>query len=91
VSGIFCIEESLYRTRSCRDKPRLAKRDAPGQDTGRSQGHLRSCLLGAPGERHQASCKIDRQWCDTPVRELFHEEALEVRFLERVFAGAKIE
>ena len=62
--------ESLYRTRSCRDKPRLAKRDTPGQDTGRPQGHLSSCLLGgAPREKHRATCKIDRQWCDTPGRE----------------------
>jgi hypothetical protein len=39
----------------------------PRQDTGRSQGHLSSCLLGgAPGERHRAMCKTDRQWCDTP-------------------------
>jgi hypothetical protein len=63
--------ESLYRTRSCRDKPRLAKRDTPGQDTGRSQGHLSSCLLGgAPGKRHRAICKKDRQRCDTPGWEL---------------------
>jgi hypothetical protein len=41
-------------------------RDAPGQDTGRSQGHLSSYLLGgAPGERHRARCKTDSRGCDT--------------------------
>jgi hypothetical protein len=42
------------------------RHDAPGQDTGRSQGHLRSYLLGgAPGERHRARCKADSRGCDT--------------------------
>jgi hypothetical protein len=60
------LSRNAYRTRPCRDKPRLAKRDAPGQDTGRAQGHLSSYLLrGAPGERHRAMCKSDRKWCDT--------------------------
>jgi hypothetical protein len=42
------------------------QRDALGQDTGRSQGHLSSYLLGgAPGERHRARCKLDSRGCDT--------------------------
>jgi hypothetical protein len=42
------------------------QRDAPGQDTGRSQGHLIGYLLGgAPGERHRARCKTDSRGCDT--------------------------
>jgi hypothetical protein len=36
---IFLRRKSL-QDRSCRDNPRLAKRDMPGQDTGRPQGHL---------------------------------------------------
>jgi hypothetical protein len=35
---VFCLEEKgCTRTRPCRDKPRLAKRGAAGQDTGRAQ------------------------------------------------------
>jgi hypothetical protein len=42
------------------------QRDAPGQDTGRAQGHLSSNLRGgAPGERHRARCKSDSRGCDT--------------------------
>jgi hypothetical protein len=42
------------------------QRDAPGQDTGRSQGHLSTYLLGgALGERHRARCKTDSRGCDT--------------------------
>jgi hypothetical protein len=45
------------------------QRDAPGQYTGRSQGHLSSYLRrilgGAPGERHRARCKSDSRGCDT--------------------------
>jgi hypothetical protein len=42
------------------------QRDAPGQDTGRSQGHLSSYLLGgAPEERHRAICKTDSKYCVT--------------------------
>jgi hypothetical protein len=45
--------ERLYRTRPCRDKPRLARHDMSGQDTGRARSHLGSYLLGgAPGEIH---------------------------------------
>ncbi len=38
-------ENGFTRTRPCRDKSRLAKRDAPAQDTGRLQGHLGSFPL----------------------------------------------
>jgi hypothetical protein len=42
------------------------QRGAPGQGTGRTQGHLSSYLLGgAPGERHRARCKTDSRGCDT--------------------------
>jgi hypothetical protein len=42
------------------------QRDASGQDTGSSQGHLSSYLLvGAPGERHQGICMAGREGCDT--------------------------
>jgi hypothetical protein len=42
------------------------RRDAPGQDTGRSHGHLSTYLLGgAPGERYRARCKSDSRGCDT--------------------------
>ncbi len=42
------------------------QRDAPGQDTGRSQGHLSSYLLGgALGKRQRARCKTDSRGCDT--------------------------
>jgi hypothetical protein len=42
------------------------QRDAPGQDTGRAQGHLSSYLLGgAPGKSHRARCKADSRGCDT--------------------------
>jgi hypothetical protein len=47
------------------------QRDAPGQDTGRSQGLLSSYLLGgAPGERHRARCKSHSRGCDTHCRGL---------------------
>jgi hypothetical protein len=42
------------------------QRDAPGQNTGRSQRHLSSYLRGgAPGERHRARCETDSRGCDT--------------------------
>ncbi len=42
------------------------QRDAPGQNTGRAEGHLISYLLGgALGERHRAKCKTDSRGCDT--------------------------
>ncbi len=42
------------------------QRDAPGQDTRRSQGHLSSYLLGGgPGERQWARCKSESRGCDT--------------------------
>jgi hypothetical protein len=55
--------------------PSTNQRDAPGclapKDTGRSQGHLSSYLLGgAPGERHRARCKTDSRGCDTHCRGL---------------------
>jgi hypothetical protein len=47
--------------------------EAPGQDTGRSQGHLSSYFEGgAPRERHRAICKTDSKLCDTHGGEL-HE------------------
>jgi hypothetical protein len=42
------------------------QRGAPGQDPGRTQGHLISYLLGgAPGERHRGGCATDSRGCDT--------------------------
>jgi hypothetical protein len=48
-----------------------SQRDAPGQNTGRSQDHLSSYLLGgAPGDRHRAICKSDGRGCDSHGGEL---------------------
>jgi hypothetical protein len=67
----FSLRNRLYRTRPCRDKPRIAKRDVPGQDTGTSQGHLSSYLLGgAPGERHRALCKTESH-CATHMADYY--------------------
>jgi hypothetical protein len=46
---IFTWRRTLYTHKACRDKPRLAKRDAPGQDTGSSQGQLSSYTMGGAG------------------------------------------
>jgi hypothetical protein len=46
--GFLLEEKGFTRTRPYGDKPRLLKRDAPGEDTNREQGHLSS----HPIERH---------------------------------------
>jgi hypothetical protein len=61
------------------------QRDAPGQDTGRSQGHLGSYLLGgAPGERHRAICNSDTTGCDT------HGGGLDEQVKDTGAPGAKV-
>jgi hypothetical protein len=61
-------QKGFTRTRPCRDKPRLAKRNALGQDTGRAQGNLTVDPLGTPvrtmggvpGSRHRGMIETDR-------------------------------
>jgi hypothetical protein len=56
------------------------QRDAPGQNTGTSQGHLSSYLLGgAPGERHRARCKTDSRGCDTHCGGLHERQTQNLR------------
>jgi hypothetical protein len=76
----FLRGERLYRTRPCRDKPRSAKRDAPGQDTSGAQRHLSSYFLGGvPRERHRAMYKTDSKWCDKYGGELDNRQTQTLR------------
>jgi hypothetical protein len=62
----FFFEEKALQDNAMQRQTSTNQRDAPGQDTGRSQGHLSSYLLGgAPGERHRARCKTASRGCDT--------------------------
>jgi hypothetical protein len=70
--SLLCLSTCFFwRRKALQDKAMQRQastnqRDAPGQDTGRSQGHLSSYLLGGvPGERHRARCKTDSRGCDT--------------------------
>jgi hypothetical protein len=62
----FFLRRKALQDKAMQRQTSKNQRDAPGQDTGRSQGHLSSYLLGGPpGERHRARCKTDSRGCDT--------------------------
>jgi hypothetical protein len=64
--GVFFLRRKAFQGKAMQRQTSTNQRDAPGQDTGRSQGHLRSYLLGgAPGEKHRAICTADSKGCDT--------------------------
>jgi hypothetical protein len=63
---VFFFRRKALQDKAMQRQTSTNQRDAPGQDTGRSQGHLSSYLLGgAPGERHRARCKSDSTGYDT--------------------------
>ncbi len=63
---IFFLRRKASHDKAMQRQTSPNQRDAPGQDTGRSQGHLSSYLLGgAPGESHRARCRTDSRGCDT--------------------------
>ena len=62
----FFLMRKALQDKAIQRQTSTNQRDAPGQDTGRSQGHLSTYLLGgALGERHRARCKTDSRGCDT--------------------------
>jgi hypothetical protein len=69
VWGHFFLgdQEGYTRTRPCRDKPRLATRDAPGQDTGGAQGNLSSYPHGS-GSQGEAPGNVETDRITTDDR-----------------------
>jgi hypothetical protein len=63
----YCFERrKALQDKAMQRQTSTNQRDASGQNTGRSQGHLSSYLLGgALGERHRARRKTDSRGCDT--------------------------
>jgi hypothetical protein len=62
----FFLRRKALQDKAMQRQTSTNQHDTPGQDTGMSQGHLSSYLLGgAPGERHRARCKSDGRGCDT--------------------------
>jgi hypothetical protein len=92
--GCLLRGERLTCTRPCRDKHVSAKRDAPGQDTGMSQGPLRSYLQGgASGQRRRAGFETgcttiyERHLMNVCVRCRHERQLMNLRNLIRVMQG----